>query len=128
MDVSTLELWARSQNWKKKEKSSVHKQLVDDGWKTTEIKHYTKTLVGLGANSSPLLPVLLMHSCPDCYEWELYQAGLNGSNLKTLVGLGANSSPLVASTADVLLSRWVQMRTMPSLAQLKRFRNSQKSD
>jgi hypothetical protein len=87
MDVSTFELQAKSQNWKKKEKSSVHKQLVD-GWKTTEITHY----------------------------------------MKTLVGLGANSSPFVASIADVLLSRLVQMRTMPSLAQLKRFRNSQKSD
>jgi hypothetical protein len=127
MDVSTFELQAKSQNWKKKEKSSVHKQLVD-GWKTTEITHYMKTLVGLGANSSPLLPVLLMRSCPDCYERELCQAGLNGSNSKTLVGLGANSSPFVASIADVLLSRLVQMRTMPSLAQLKRFRNSQKSD
>ncbi len=69
-----------------------------------------------------------IHSCPDCYEWELCQAGWNGSNLKTLVGLGANSSPFVASTADVLLSRLVQLRTMPSLAQFKRFRNSQKSD
>ncbi len=53
MDVSTLELRAKSQNWKKKEKSSVHKQLVDDGWKTTEIHTLYETFGGFGYKFFP---------------------------------------------------------------------------
>jgi len=78
MDVSTLELRAKSQNWKKKEKSSVHKQLVDDGWKTTEIHTLYETFGGFGCKFFPsvastadafLSKLLRMRTMPSWVKW-----------------------------------------------------------